>query len=437
MSFLFSRRLKISLSFFSCLAFFSSCASNSSGSQSLIESSSPALPAKSLSLSDKPTGYAEIKMPSKNGVTVKSREELLAAAERGGLIIVSGRIDLSDGCLPKESGAGSPALDDFVSKNSSFSSYEEFKSSYAKACASSTNDKSSGAAESPLGSTLWSLNKSYGDKIKLYLKSNTALIGMEGAVIKGGSIQISGASNVVVRNITIQDAYDPFPHHEKDDGFNAQWDNIAVTNGSKNIWIDHCTLEDTMTYSKVEISDGSHEKWQNYDGLCDITKSSKNVVVSYCKFKNHDKTMLVGSGSSDIKGGFITIHHNVFLNCGQRLPMTCYQNMHIFNNCYERDSEAFYDQKASIAARYGSYSIIAENNYFGNGVSYCISASTKASGKCSESGNIFKSRSEKNKGLSTQEEKPFEPNYSYFPEDAENLPDILAEYAGAGLFLSL
>lgn len=437
MSFLFSHKLKINFSFFSCLIFIFGCASNSTDSQSLIESSEPARLEKSLSLNDSPTGYAEIKIPSKNPVTVKNRDELLAAINKGGLIIVSGTIDLSDGCLPKESGAGSPALDAFVSKNSSFSSYEEFKTSYAKACDSSTNDKSSSSAESSLGNTLWTLNKSYGNKIKLPLKSNTALIGMEEAVIKGGSIQISGASNVVVRNITIQDAYDPFPHHEKDDGFNAQWDNIAITNGSKNIWIDHCTLEDTMTYSKVEISDGSHEKWQNYDGLCDITKSSKNVVISYCKFKNHDKTMLIGSGSSDVSGGNISIHHNVFLNCGQRLPMTCYQNVHIFNNCYERNSDAFYDQKASIAARYGSYSIIAENNYFGKGISYCISASTKASGKCYESGNIFNSRAEKNKGLSTQDEKPFEPDYTYFLDDAEKLSAILEEYAGAGLFLSL
>ena len=87
--------------------------------------------------------------------------------------------------------------------------------------------------------------------------------------LKGGSINISGVSNVAVRNLTIQDAYDPFPHHEKDDGFNAQLDCIVIQGTTSNIWIDHCTLKDTMYYKKVAISGGS-EKWQTYDGLCDI-----------------------------------------------------------------------------------------------------------------------------------------------------------------------
>lgn len=390
--------------------------------------------AENISASDKPTGYASITPPTGTGTTVKTKAELVNALKKGGLIYVSGTIDMSEGCLPSTAGGTTTQLDAFVAENSDYSTYTAFKTAYAGACSSSTNDKSSGSPESKYGSVMWTLNKAYGNKIKLSPVSDTTIIGLDGAVIKGGTFQISGVSNVTIRNLTIQDAYDPFPHHEKGDGFNAQWDAIAVVNSAENIWIDHCTIEDTMKYSEVAISGGTKEKWQTYDGLCDITKNSKNVVVSYCVFKNHDKTMLIGSGDKDISGGNITIHHNKFLNCGQRLPMTTYPNMHIYNNSYERDSDAYYSQQASIAARYGAYTIIAENNYFGSGVKYCISQSTSPSGKCYESGNVFTSRSEGSKALSTQNTKPFTPSYEYDLDEASDVPSIVEENAGAGVW---
>ena len=385
---------------------------------------------RTIKLSDLPVGFAGVTAQTGTGTTVSTREELLKAVSKGGLIYVSGTIDMSGGMLPSEAGGSTSALDAFVAEKSKgkFADYADFKKKYAENCSSSTNDKSSSSPESSLGSEMWNLNRKYGDVIKLKIKSNTTIIGLENAVIKGGTIQISGVSNVIIRNITIQDGYDPFPHHEKNDGFNAQWDNIAVADSAKNIWIDRCTLEDTMKYSSVETSSGS-EKWQTYDGLCDITKSAKNVTVSYCVFKNHDKTMLIGSSSSDVSGGNITIHHNRFLNCGQRLPMTAYPNMHIFNNSYERDSNAFYKQQACIAARYAKYTIIAENNYFGNGVTKCITASTSASGKCYEDGNVYESG---RCALSTQDEKPFEVSYAYTLDKASKIKDIVAENAGAG-----
>ena len=388
---------------------------------------------KSIKLGDLPVGFAAVTAQTGTGTTVSTRADFLAAVKKGGLIYVKGTIDMSDGCLPGEAGGSTAALDKFVAeKSNKFKNYADFKEKYAASCSSSTDDKSSSKPQSSLGSEMWNLNREYGKLIKIKIKSNTTIIGLEDAVIKGGTIQISGVSNVILRNLTIQDGYDPFPHHEKDDGFNAQWDNVAILDSAENIWIDHCTFEDTMKYSKVETSSGE-EKWQTYDGLCDITKGAKNVVVSYCVFKNHDKTMLIGSSSSDLSGGNITIHHNRFLNCGQRLPMTCYPNMHIFNNSYERDSNAYYSQQASIAARYGAYTIIAENNYFGSGVKKCITASTNAAGKCYESGNKYVSGS---CSLSTQDEKPFTPDYNYTLDDASKIKNIVYETAGAGCTLA-
>lgn len=397
---------------------------------------------KNISASDTPVGYAAIDT-SRFGAssdkikTVTTKADLVNYAREGGyLIYVSGMIDMSDGMLPSTAGGTTTKLDSFVATNTSnsYTSYTTFRDAYATLCSSSTDDKSSSSTATTLSSTLWNLNKAYGNSIKLTIASDTAIIGLgSSSGIKGGTIQISDKSNIVIRNLTIQDAYDPFPHHEKDDGFNAEWDGIAIQK-AKNIWIDHCTVEDTMKYIEVTTKSGK-EKWQTYDGLCDIKNSSSNVVVSYNIFKNHDKTMLIGSSGSDLSGGNITIHHNKFLNCGQRLPMTTYPQMHIFNNCYLRESDAYYSQQACIVGRYSAYTIVAENNYFGIGVKKCLTTSTSASGKCYSNGNYF-AESSVNIGLAAETSAPFTPSYTYsnILETAANAKTTVEQNAGAGVW---
>lgn len=394
-----------------------------------------------ISVSDIPVGYASIDTSKfANSVTVSAKTDLVKYAKKGGYVIyVKGMIDMSDGMLPSTAGGSTEKLDSFVAENTSksYTSYTAFRDTYAKACSATTEDgDKDSSTKSSLYDTLWALNKAYGDKIKLSPASNTAIIGLDSSSgIKGGTIQISGNSNIVIRNLTIQDAYDPFPHHEKNDGFNAQWDGIAIKNSS-NIWVDHCTIEDTMEYTTVKINGGSSEKWQTYDGLCDITNSSKNIVVSYNIFRNHDKTMLIGSSKSDISGGSVTIHHNKFLNCGQRLPMTTYPNMHIFNNYYMRNSDAYYKQQACIVGRYSAYTIIAENNCFGTGVKNCLTKSTDASGKCYSSGNKFEENSRNTYLVTSTSEKPFTPAYDYSSvlETADKVPADLEQNAGSGVW---
>ena len=399
---------------------------------------------KIIRVDDTPVGYASITPQTGTGTTVTTKTELVNALKNGGLIYVSGTIDVSEGCLPSEAGGTTSQLDAFVktqttslnSSNSStypnvYTTYTAFRNAYAALCSSSTDDKSSSSTSTTLSQTLWKLNSTYGNKIKLNVKSNTTIIGLGNAVIKGGTIQISSVSNVTIRNLTIHDAYDPFPHHEAGDGFNAQWDGICL-DGASNIWIDHCTIEDTMKYSEVAISGGS-EKWQTYDGLCDMKGSSKNIVVSYCIFKNHDKTMLIGSGSGDTSGGYITIHHNKFLNCGQRLPMTTYPNMHVYNNSFERDSKASYSQQACIVGRYAAYTYVVENNYFGSGVKKCLTKSTSAAGSCYSSGNYFVESSVNTELVTSTSAKPFTPSYSYELEEASNVKASLDDNAGAGV----
>lgn len=415
-----------------------------------------------ISKNDTPTGFANIDVSKMTKiVTVSSKADFKKYVEAGGYIVyVSGTIDLSEGMLPTEAGGSTSALDAFVkSTDSTFTSYADFVEKYAGACTSSTDDKSSSSLSSTYGKNMWALNKAYGEKVVVKPKSNTMIIGLgSDAVIKGGSLNISGVSNVALRNLTIQDAYDPFPHHEKNDGFNAQLDCIVVQGTTSNIWIDHCTLKDTMKYKTVSINVGSEnvgsEKWQTYDGLCDIKGSAASVVVSYCKITAHDKTMLIGSSDTESFSGTrnVTLHHNYFFNCGQRLPFVRMTNVHVYNNYYHYDNTVKlddgsdnYSQSAAIQVR-SEAKIYAEKNNFSSGMQYAYkgdSATASVGGvnkvadtQIYESGNVINA---KNKDSSSNyftyvTSAPFTPSYTYTTDAAADLPTLIPANAGAGVW---
>ena len=376
-----------------------------------------------VSVTDTPIGYAGVGFTSfydsSKVVTVTTKADLVTYAKKGGYtIFVDGMIDLSEGMLPTgTSGNSTTLLDAFVAANSDYSTYAEYNSA-----------KLSGIAEN----ADWTnpLNSKYRSKVVFSVAAKTAIIGKtSNCGVKGGGISIS-SSNVIIRNLVIQDGYDPFPNHEKNDGWNGQIDAIAV--GSANhIWIDHCTIEDTIKMGTApnasKESASNHKKFQTYDGLCDITKTSTYVTVSNCILRNHDKTMLIGSGSSDTNGGYITLANNRFYGCGQRLPLTCYTNMHIYNNYYG-DESGFYSNSYAIGARYAAYKIIAEGNYFGSGISDAFKASTSPSGSCYASGNSTNSGS-----LTMTSTKPFTVPYEYSLLSYSEAKSYVSNNAGAGV----
>lgn len=333
----------------------------------------------SIALTDDPPGYASLgkSYATTGGTEVATKDALRAAIAKGGVIVVTAMIDMSDGMLPAAGGKSTdstPALDVFVSGQTggAYTTYAAWVTAYSKACKLTTEDSGSSSAASTLRETMRALNIAYGKVIRLDVQSGTTLVGKGlGCGIRGGTIQISNASNIQIRNLTIQDAFDPFPHHEANDGYNAQWDGINIQNTSKNIWIDHCTFEDTLTLGYVQTNGSSQEKWQTYDGLCDMKDDSTNITVSNCVFRNHDKTMLIGSSDSngDNKKRFVTLQGNYFSDCGQRLPMVRNTTIHILNNYYDADSNSTYSQQYAVGCRKDSI-IYAEANYFGSGIKY-------------------------------------------------------------------
>ena len=78
--------------------------------------------------------------------------------------------------------------------------------------------------------------------------------------------------------------------------WNALYDSISLRD-TNNVWIDHNTFEDRDT------ADATQPKYfgvlfQVHDGLLDITNASDLVTVSWNRFRNHDKMMLIGSSDS-------------------------------------------------------------------------------------------------------------------------------------------
>ena len=393
----------------------------------------------SISARDLPDGFASVGFSSKMDVassqTVSTKAELLSAARKGGVIYVNGMIDLSERMLPSEAGGSNATLDSFVKKHSKFASYKEYKDAYVASCTLATEDSSKGP-QSSLYTTMHDMNIAYRNVITLTLKSNTVLIGLTNeSGFFGGSVSINGVSNVILRNLVIRDAYDPFPHHEANDGYNAQHDAISIQN-SKNVWIDHCTLADTKTVSHVLTAGKNDEKWQTYDGLCDITNGNDNVTVSYCKFMNHDKTMLIGSSDSESiksENRHITLHHNYFYNCGQRLPMVRLTTVHTYNNFFEVDKTAPYKSNYALGVRYNAL-IQSENNYIAPATSYSISgASGSKQGTVYSVGDIDKSSNGRKSGQFKTSDSPlFSIPYAYSALSADEVPDYVKANAGAG-----
>jgi pectate lyase len=204
--------------------------------------------------------------------------------------------------------------------------------------------------------------------------------GTAGASGGGGTTSTPppGADNVVVRNITFQDAFDFFPQWTPTDSYtappaaavasaldpkcqatydattdngphqcrggrwNSEYDNISIMNAT-HVWVDHCTFndgsrEDHLYPSVWEAPYVGHDFIvEHHDGLVDVTLASDFVTLSYNEFQNHDKTNLLGgSDKATREFGFgalsVTLHHNYWENAGQRLPRVRFGRVHSYNN---------------------------------------------------------------------------------------------------------
>ncbi|ADL50928.1 pectate lyase family protein [Clostridium cellulovorans] len=193
----------------------------------------------------------------------------------------------------------------------------------------------------------WKSGSDMASDVIVRVKSNTTLIGKDGGVtLSGGGIKLgTGTNNVVIKNISFEDAYDFFPIWSSNE-WNTELDNMCVE-GATNVWIDHCTFSDGKNPEKAK---GCTDKNTpiHHDGLLDVKAGADNVSISHCLFKDHLKVDLLGSSDkAESKDGgklHVTFYENYYTNTHERLPRVRFGHVHALNNYYEatgQDSIAY------------------------------------------------------------------------------------------------
>ena len=246
--------------------------------------------------------------------------------------------------------------------------------------------------------------------------SNKTIIGIdENATLIGGFV-VKNACNVIISNLNIKGVWPA----------TALPDALGIEN-SHHVWADHLNI------------------WDAPDGNLDIKGSSNYVTVSWCKFwytseiHEHRLSNLISSGTgndaTELHHLNVTYHHNWFADLiMQRMPRLLYGKGHIYNNYYTaKDSD--------YCIGVGCYaSALIENNYFKDSnnphqVMYEGTIATYITARDNVYDNVtgkmqsgyFKG----SKNFTAMEPEEFDnPPYEYYPDAAEDVPEIVQAYVG-------
>ncbi|MDJ0380435.1 polysaccharide lyase family 1 protein [Streptomyces sp. G-G2] len=220
----------------------------------------------------------------------------------------------------------------------------------------------SGAQESARAAA----QKKQAARIVFKVPSNTTIVGVPGtgAGLTGGSLQIKDADNAIVRNLALTDVRDCFPQWDPTDGSDGNWNSAydaLSLRAATHVWADHNTFTDSPRFDSGNPRYFGRE-YQVHDGALDITNASDLVTVSYNRFTDHDKTMLIGSSDKDTKLR-VTLHHNVFQGTVQRAPLARVGQIHLYNNLFETADSHGYAFSYSISSR-ARAQVVAEYNHW-------------------------------------------------------------------------
>src|SRR4051794_10231557 len=166
--------------------------------------------------------------------------------------------------------------------------------------------------------------------------SNKTIVGADpNSGLSGGGLAVRKVDNVIIANLTISKVVGA--------------DAVTIW-GSSHVFVTHNDLS----------SDRDHGK-DYYDGLVDITKGSDDVTVSYNRFHDHYKVMLIGASDDDgaIDTGklHVSVDHNSFTNVGSRLPSVRFGTAHVYDNTFTGVATS------AIHSRMGAQ-VLAQNNVF-------------------------------------------------------------------------
>ncbi|MFF4273894.1 polysaccharide lyase family 1 protein [Streptomyces sp. NPDC001536] len=256
--------------------------------------------------------------------------------------------------------------------------------------------------------------------IELKQISNVTLIGVgSGAVFDQLGIHIRESSNIVIRNVTVQNV------KKSGSPTSNGGDAIGMESDVRNVWVDHTTL----------VASGGES--EGYDGLFDMKDNTQYVTLSYSVLRNSGRGGLVGSSESDLTNGFITYHHNRYENIDSRTPLLRGGTAHIYNNHYVSLNESGINSRAGARAR-------VDNNYFEDSRDVLGTFYTDAAGYWQVSGNIYDNVTWSAPG---DDYKPAGPApvsntsvsipYGYALDQASCVPGVVSRTAGAGKGLAV
>lgn len=210
-----------------------------------------------------------------------------------------------------------------------------------------------------------------GKFVQLAIPSNTTIVGLgSGATILGGDLYLNGVNNVIIRNLTLRNAFDCFPQWDPTDtsvgNWNSEFDNITIINNTTHVWVDHNTFTDQPYPDSAEPTYFGRP-FQQHDGATDITDGSDDLTVSWNVYSDHDKLMLIGSTNSnkfdDADHLHVTIHHNEFNGVGQRASRLRWGQNDLYDNYYVEPGDGAVDYVYSWGVGVFSH-IFAQDNYF-------------------------------------------------------------------------
>ncbi|MFF1506816.1 polysaccharide lyase family 1 protein [Streptomyces sp. NPDC058326] len=210
-----------------------------------------------------------------------------------------------------------------------------------------------------------------GQAIKVKVPANTTITGVgRHAGITGGSLQVTGVDNVVVRNLTLESPLDCFPQWDPTDGatgaWNSEYDSLVVY-GSTHVWIDHNTFTDGA-HPDSSLPSYYGEVYQQHDGELDVVRGADLVTVSWNVFTDHDKTLMIGNsdsaGATDRGKLRVTLHHNLFKNVIERAPRVRFGQVDAYNNHFVVPSSGYayslgIGQESQLVAEKNAFTLAA------------------------------------------------------------------------------
>lgn len=217
--------------------------------------------------------------------------------------------------------------------------------------------------------------------------------------LEGIGIKIWRSNNIIIRNLKI--------HHVNI----GDKDAISVEGPSRNVWIDHNELYNSLSADK-----------DYYDGLIDVKKDAAYITVSWNYIHDSWKTSLIGSSDSDNHDRRITYHHNYWSNVNSRLPLFRFGQGHLFNNYYDNIIDT------GINTRMGARLKI-ENNHFENSKDPIVSMYSKDNGYWDVSNNKFTNSTG---SMPTASTVSYTPPYNYTLTPVDSVKNLVKQNAGVG-----